>query len=738
MRKYLIATLCIAAAVASAVSCSRGGEKKTKEVDEAWISKTLSEMTLEEKVAMIHAQSKFSSPGVPRLGIPEVWCDDGPHGVRPETLWDAWASANWTNDSCTAFPALTCLAATWDRELASLYGKSVGEEARYRGKTVLLGPGVNILRTPLNGRNFEYMGEDPYLASQMVAPYVQGVQSNGVSACVKHFALNNQEHKRHKTNVIIDDRTLYEIYLPAFKAAVVDGGVWSVMGAYNLIAGDWCCENARLLKDILKGEWGFDGVLMTDWGAVKSTEKCASNGLDIEYGTHTNGLDEGMKNAYDAYCMAQPYLNKLRTGELPESDLNDKVSRILRLELRTNMDRNRPFGRFTCPDHYAAARRIGSEGIVLLKNDNARLPIKADAKKIVVLGENAIKPFTPGGGSSSLKVQHEVNIFDGIKAAFPNTEVVFERAYVGQPKHGSKTYNYGQYDLSDPRTPEQLSADAVAAVADADYVVFVGGLNKSKKQDAEGADRESMDLPYGQDAVIEAVAAVRPDMIYVNVSGNPVGMPWADKVDAILQDWYLGSEAGNSLADVLSGAVCPSGKLPFTIPVALEDGPIKSEEQYPGIEGEDGIWQESYSEGVFVGYRWFQSKGVKPRFPFGYGLSYTTFEYGQASASSKRMGSSITVSVPVKNTGSVAGAEVVQLYIHDAESSVERPEQELKGFEKVWLAPGESKTVKFTFDRSALSFFDAASHSWVAEKGEYEARIGASSEDIRSTVSFTL
>ena len=710
------------------------------------VEDALSRMTVEEKVALTHAQSKFSSAGVPRLGIPEVWCTDGPHGIRAEVLWDEWDQTGWTSDSCTVFPALTALAASWDPALARLYGVSIGEEARYRKKDVLLGPGVNICRTPLNGRNFEYMGEDPFLASTMVVPYVQGVQSNNVAACVKHYALNNQETARFFTDVSIDDRALYEIYLPAFKAAVQEGGAWAIMGSYNLYKGQWNCHNQYLLNNILKGEWGFDGVVISDWGGVHDTDQAITNGLDMEFGSWTNGLTMGKTNAYDTYFLANPYLERIREGKVGTTELDDKARRILRLIFRTNMNPEHKTGRFTSPEHYAAARKIGSEGIVLLKNEGGLLPLK-NARKVLVVGENAVKMMTVGGGSSSLKAQHEVSPLDGLREALPGVKVVYERGYVGDASGAYNGVTTGQ-DLSEKRKPAQLIADAVKAAQDADYVIYIGGLNKSDFQDAEGNDRQQYGLPYGQDALIEALAAANPKLVVVNISGNPVAMPWVDKVPAIVQDWYLGSEAGHSLADVLTGAVNPSGKLPFTFPVALEDGPIKTLAQYPGIPG-DRKWEsfassvpileETYSEGIYVGYRWFEAQKVTPLFPFGHGLSYTTFDYGTPQVSKAvTSDGSVTVSVPVTNSGSIAGAEIVQFYVSAPASSVDRPVKELKGFGKVFLAPGETKTVSAELSRASLSYFDAAGHQWVAEPGRYEVLVGASSADIRGSVGFEL
>lgn len=751
MKKHLCYT---AAVIIAAVSCNQNPKLPAYLDDnspiEERVEDLLSRLTVEEKVAMTHAQSKFSSPGVPRLGIPDIWCTDGPHGIRTDVLWDEWNQAGCTNDSCTAFPALTALAATWNEELAGLYGESIGEEASFRGKTVLLGPGVNINRTPLNGRTFEYMGEDPYLASRMVVPYVQGVQKNGVAACVKHYALNNQEANRHTTNVHVDDRTLYEIYLPAFKAAVLEGGAWSIMGSYNLYDGQWNCHNQRMLCDILKGEWGFDGVVISDWGGVHNTDQAVKQGLDLEYGSWTNGLTMGRSDAYSLYYLADRYLQGIQDGTYGTEELDDKVRRILRLQYRTNLSSERSrIAKFTCPEHYEAARRIGSESIVLLKNENV-LPIKLEsAKKILVVGENAVKMMTVGGGSSSLKVKHEISPLQGLQERLEGiAEVRWERGYVGDVTGNYNGVSTGQ-DLSESRSAEQLIADAVAAAKESDYVIFIGGLNKGHHQDSEGADRKQYGLPYGQDAVIEALAEANPNLIVVNMSGNAVAMPWVDKVPAIMQDWYLGSEHGRSLADVLTGDVNPSGKLPMTFATTLEDGPLKDERQYPGVDegtrrafdGNDNvkILDEYYTEGIYVGYRWFQKQNVAVTFPFGHGLSYTTFDYGQAKApKAMKSGKSIKVCVPVTNTGSLAGAEVVQLYVSDPECSVDKPVRELKGFKKVFLQPGETATVEFTVDEAALSYFDAEKHQWVAEKGEYKLEIGASSEDIRTSVSFEL
>ncbi|MBQ8809119.1 MAG: glycoside hydrolase family 3 C-terminal domain-containing protein [Bacteroidales bacterium] len=706
------------------------------------VEDALVRMTLEEKVGMTTAQSKFSSRGVPRLGIPEVWHTDGPHGIRPEVLWDEWDQAGWTNDSCTAFPALINLAATWDKEMSLLYGRSIGEEARYRKKDILLGPGINICRTPLNGRNFEYMGEDPYLAGQMVVPYVKGVQENGVAACVKHYAVNNQEFQRTQSNSVVDDRTLYEIYLPAFKAAVQEGNAWAIMGSYNLYNGQFNCHNKKLLVDILKGEWGFDGVVVSDWGGCRDDEEAVLNGLDIEMGTWTNGLTGAASDGYRNYHMADPYLEGLRSGKYTTKELDDKVRRILRTIFRTSMRPEPNYGRFVCPEHYQAARDISAAGVVLLKNDNNTLPLNVpEGGKILLVGENVVKKMVVGGGSSNLKTAYEVNPLEGIRNAYGDkAEVVWARGYVGDTSTSYNAVDTGQ-DLTDNRSPEVLIAEAVEAAKDADYVIFVGGLNKSAHQDNESTDRLQITLPYGQEKVIEALAEVAKNLVVVNISGSAVAMPWADKVGAIVQGWYGGTETGNALADVLTGKVNPSGRLPFSVPFCYEDGPIKTERQYPGIKEEgDEYWQTHYDEGVYVGYRWYDTKEIPVQFPFGHGLSYTTFEYSNAKAAKPSMtaAGTLKVSVDVANTGDRDGSEIVQLYIADPEASIDRPAKELKGFEKVFLKAGEKKTVTFEIDAENLSWFNAEKHEWTAEPGEFKALFARSAGDVQAEASFEL
>ncbi len=702
---------------------------------EARVQDALNRMTLEEKVRMSYAQSKFSSPGCPRLGIPEIWMSDGPHGVRAEINWNDWGYSNWTSDSCTAFPALTCLAATWNPELSAKYGHAVGEEARYRKKDILLGPGVNIYRTPLNGRNFEYMGEDPYLASIMCVPYIQELQKNGVAACVKHYALNNQELWRGHIDVEVSDRALYEIYLPAFKAAVEKGGVWSIMGAYNKFRGTHTTHHDLLINKILKGEWKFDGVVVTDWGAAHDTYEAAVNGLDIEMGSYTNGLTSESAFGYDDYYLGKAYLNMVKEGKVPMEVVNDKAARILRLIFRTSMNRNKPYGAFTTDEHYQVAREIADEGIVLLKNggkkQQALLPILPGRyKKILVVGENATRMLTVGGGSSELKVKKEISPLQALQEKYGDAISYAQGYKAGRPM-------YGQADEIPQDVVDSLRNDAVQKAAEADLVIFVGGLNKNHFQDCEGGDRLSFELPFQQNELIEGILGVNKNLVLVVISGNAVEMPWIDKVPSVVQSWYLGSMSGAALTDVLSGDVNPSGKLPFSYPAKLKDCPAHfyGEMSYPG----DSIKVE-YKEDILVGYRWYDTKKIKPLFPFGYGMSYTTYSYSKPTISANTMtgDETLQVSVKVKNTGKVAGKEIVQFYIGDDKCSVLRPVKELKGFQKVELASGEEKEVTFTIRPDDLKFFDENKHEWVAEPGKFKAYVAASAADVRGVVPFTL
>ncbi|MBT8288589.1 MAG: glycosyl hydrolase [Flavobacteriaceae bacterium] len=693
---------------------------------ESKIDNILSQLTIEEKVAMCHAQSKFSSPGVARLGIPELWMSDGPHGVRGEINWDDWGYAGWTNDYATAFPALTCLAATFNPDLSKEYGNAVSEEALYREKDVLLGPGVNIYRTPLNGRNFEYMGEDPYLASKMVVPYIHGVQQNGVAACLKHYVLNNQEVWRNKVNVKISDRALYEIYMPAFKAGVQEGKVWSIMGAYNKFEGQYCCHNERLLNKILKEDWAFDGAVITDWGGATNTKEAALYGLDLEMGSHSDGLTVSAKYAYDYYYLANPYLEMLKSGEVPISTLDNKVRRILRLMFRTTMNPNRGFGVMNNQEHLDVARKIGGEGIVLLKNEGNFFPI--DPVKnitIAIIGENATKQLTPGGGSSELKAKDEVSPLRGIKERFKNAEIIHAMGYnSGPPQYGK---------VIPPKLDnDSLKTAAISAAKQADLVLFIGGLNKNHYQDCEGGDRLDYGLPFGQDELLDEVVKANPNTGVILISGNAVEMPWLGKIKGLMQAWFLGSQSGHAIADVISGEVNPSGKLPFTFPVKLEDNAAHyyGEISYPGID-----YEQEYKEDILVGYRWHDTKKIKPQFAFGHGLSYTEFQLFNLEINSNKFekGQAITLSCSVQNTGQRPGAEVIQVYVGKNKSKVPRALKELKGFKKIFLEPGATENVEIAFNTNDLAFYDESISDWSLEEGSYTVYVGNASDNVSRT-----
>jgi len=678
---------------------------------ETRVDDLLSRLTLAEKISLIHADSKFTTAAMPQLNIPRRWLDDGPHGVREDIGPDTWAPSGHTDDFSTAMPAGICLAATWDPDLGFREGEAIGQEARARGKDIMLGPGVNILRTPLCGRNFEYLGEDPYLSSQMCVGYIRGEQSQDISSCVKHFALNNQETDRGTINVEVDERALREIYLPAFKAAVQDAGVWCVMAAYNQFRGQHCSENDYLLSKILKGEWGFKGLIMSDWGGVHDTRECALNGLDLEMGTEKN---------YNDFYFAQPYLDLLQNGELPMAGLDDKVRRNLRVMIATHvLDANRKTSSLNTAAHQAVARHVAEEGIVLLKNEGRLLPLDATKlKTIAVIGENAIRLQAHGGDSSGIKAFYEITPLQGlVNRVGTNVNIIFSEGY---RKGGG---------------PE-LAERAIAAAKAADVVIYVGGLNHDRGFDCEGADRADMKLPYGQDELIQKIVAANPKTAVV-LEGTMVEMDsWLDKVPALLQAWYPGMEGGNALARVLFGDVNPSGKLPATFPKKLSDTPAYAfgAGAYPGTNG-----TVAYAEGLLVGYRWFDTKNIEPQFPFGFGLSYTTFNYSNLklipAAGTNEI---VTAQFEIENTGKVAGAEVAQLYVHEKNPRLTRPEKELKGFRKVFLRPGEKQTVSIPLNKGSFSYYDDGKKAWVAQPDSFEIQVGSSSRDIRLRDNFEL
>lgn len=707
-------------------------EKKqnTSEFIEAKIDSIIAVLTLKEKIALTHAQSKFSTKGVSRLGIPEVWMSDGPHGVREEILWDDWGEADWTNDAITAFPALTCLAASFSPALSGEYGFNLGEEARYREKDILLGPGVNIYRTPFNGRNFEYLGEDPFLAATMVVPYIKGVQKNGVAACVKHFALNNQERWRDKINVEVSDRALHEIYLPAFKAAVQKGKTWSLMGAYNKFRGQHTTHH-KILNKILKTDWKFDGVVISDWGSAHNTKEAALYGLDMEMGTGTDGLGVSKKDNYNYYYLANPFLEAIKKGELAEDLLDDKVRRILRLMYRTSLNPQRPLGKLNTKEHQEVARKVATEGIVLLKNKDNFFPIK-DKKgvTIAIIGENATRNMTRGGGSSQLKPLFEVSPLEGFKARYKNATIVHTMGY----ESGASAYNA---TLPATLNQDSLYVKAIEVAKKADIVLFIGGLNKSYHQDTEGGDRKVFDLPYGQEKLINGIYEVNKEVGFLLVSGNAVKMPWISMTKGILQTWYLGSMAGHAIADIVSGDVNPSGKLPFSFPKELNDNAAHSFGQisYPG----DGVNQE-YVEDILVGYRWFDTRKIKPQYAFGYGMSYTDFKISDVKIDQEKYTKKdqIKVTFNVVNTGDRKGAEVVQVYVGKHKSKVKRALKELKGFTKVDLEKGAEKTATISIDVAALAYYNTDISDWSVEDGSYYLYVGNASNNIVKKIKFSL
>ena len=719
------------------------------------VQDALSRMTTHEKILILHAQSKFTSAGVPRLGIRQLNMDDGPHGVREELEWNTWNVARWTNDSIVAFPSLTCLAATWNRDLSTLYGHSVSEEFAFRGKDIMLGPGVNIQRTPMNGRAFEYMGEDPMLAGEMVVPYISAAQKNGVACCLKHFVLNDQEIDRFNVNVNVSERAMREIYLFPFQRAVEKAHVYTIMGSYNLWNGDHCCHNDALLNGILKKEWGWDGALVSDWGGTTNTLQAAYGGLDIEMGTWTDGKVKEAQHGYSAYYLANPFEKLINEGTIPMSVLDEKVARVLRTIFRTAMNPKKVIGSQCSEAHYDACRQIGEEGIVLLKNSplpsspkgEGLLPLtseklarlsKGEGLRILVVGENATRSLTQGGGSSELKTLRDVSPWEALNSQLStvNCQLSLAQGY----KSGRSIYDH--VDPVDPAENARLKAEALDAARQADLILFIGGFNKNHKQDCENGDRESYDLPFGQSDLISELAKIQPNLVVVTFGGNPYAMPWLPKVKALLHCWYLGSESGTALANVLTGKVNPSGKLPVTFAKRLEDYPYAKfgEEAYPGITGvqvpansagEVPHRQVYYKEDIYVGYRGFDHDKVQPQFPFGFGLSYTTFAYGKPSVTMD--GDSFTITVTLTNTGKAAGKETAQIYVSAPQSKIlPKPQKELKTFAKTrLLAPGESETLRMTIPRRDLASWNETTHSWQVDSGTYTFLVAASATDMK-------
>lgn len=694
----------------------------------------LLKLNLDEKIAMIHGAGLFRTGEVKRLGIPSLHMSDGPMGVRMEFADDAWMPAGNTEDYVSYLPSNSAITATFSKECAYESGKVLGEEARGRGKDVILAPGINIKRSPLNGRNFEYMSEDPYLTAEQCVPLIQGIQESDVAACVKHYAVNSQETERLWVDVKVSERALREIYLPAFKAAVSRGKSLSLMGAYNLVRGQHCCESKLLLNQILREEWGYDGVVVSDWGAVHRTKETAESGLDIEMSVTSN---------FDEYFLADPLKEAIEKGEVSEKDIDEKVRHILGMMFELNMfEEDRKSGCYNTPEHRQKVLETARESIVLLKNENGRLPLKKEKmKKLLVIGQNADKVHSNGGGSAEIKALYEISPLMGLKSQLGgNCEVKFVKGYLAEEK-GAQDGNWQESSLENgggskkqeenisektAAKRKELLEEAVALAKEYDQVIFVGGLNHD--YDLEGQDRADMKLPYGQEEVIDAVLAANPETILVFVAGSPVQMgSFADRAKAIVWSFYAGMEGGNALAEVLLGKVNPSGKLPETFPYSHED----CSAHCVGDFAKKDLLE--YREGVYVGYRYYEKNQIPVQFPFGHGLSYTDFEYASLEVEKEENGAGLIVNVSclVKNTGDMAGKEVLQLYVAAKDSAVDRPVKELKGYEKTELKPGETKKVNFALNPESFAYFDEETGHFRAEAGCYEILIGASLTDIR-------
>ena len=708
-----------------AVACSSADRQQTVTADgnpgimqyEDKIDSLISLMTLEEKVNMIHGVSSFTSGGVERLGIPELTMSDGPHGVRPEHGRD-WSPDNAGNDSATYLPTGIALASTWNTELGYKFGEVLGNEAKARGKDVILGPGVNIIRTPLNGRNFEYLSEDPYLTSRMAVGYIKGVQDQEVAASVKHFVANNQETKRSDVNVEVSERALRELYLPAFEAAVKEGNVLTVMGAYNKVRGQYATHHEYLVNEVLKGEWGFKGLVMSDWGAVHNTMEALLYGTDLEMGTD---LLQMPNINYNKFLLADTVIGIVKSGKIPESVIDEKVRRILRVMYVTGMFDGRSKGAINTKEHQQTALKVAEEAMVLLKNEGNVLPLQKDKiKTIAVIGANGNRKQAGGGGSSQVRPPYEVTPLEGLQKLIGKDIQI--------------KYAPGFEVTREEKANPKLISEAVEIARSADVVIYVGGWTHGYSDnwdggafDAEGADKPSLKMPFEQDKLIKEVLDANPNTIMVMIGGGAIDMSsWIDRTKGIVQAWYPGMEGGTALARLLFGEVNPSGKLPVTFPKKLSESGAHALGEYPGDKDTTNV---RYNEGVFVGYRYNDTYHVEPLFAFGHGLSYITFDYGQLEASSNS--EMATVSFQLKNSGKQAGAEVVQLYIGKEDSAVKRPVKELKAFQKVFLKPGESKEVTLSVPKDAFRYYDEDKNQWVLEPGAYKIHVGSSSRDIR-------
>ena len=714
----------------NAAAASSQVTDKEKVQMEKRIEKLIKKMTLEEKVGLLHGNSKFYVAGVERLGIPEWSLSDGPHGVRAEINRHDWAYAGWTNDSASYFPTGTAFAAAWNPELAYRRGEVLGEEARWRKKDVLLGPGVNIIRSPLCGRNFEYMSEDPYMNSVLAVAYIKGLQSRDVSCSVKHFAVNNQETNRTTVDVECSERALREIYLPAFKAAVQEGGALTVMAAYNKFRGEFCAENNYLVRKILRNEWGFDGVYVTDWGAAHSTVPSMEAGLDLEMGT--------LIDKYEDWYYANPLIEAVKSGKIPMSLVDEKVGDVLRVMIKTNvLDPKKRFGpgSMNTKEHQQATYDAAAEAIVLLKNQNNLLPLDfSSIKSLAVIGDNATRKHSNGGLSSEIKAVYEVTPLEALRAKWGDkVDIRFAQGYekLSTFVEGSNNGQSSGTFSSKTQESDALLKEAVEVARTSDVALLVCGLNHD--YDTESFDRLNMDIPYGQVELIQEVVKANPRTIVVMIAGSPLNMAAVDICSpAIVWAWFNGMEGGNALVDVLSGKVNPSGKMPFTTPVSLDQSPAHALGNFPGRD-----LKVNYEEDILVGYRWFDTKGLPVVYPFGYGLSYTTFNYSNLNTDKKTYDQADTIQATftLTNTGDREGAEVAQLYVSDPVCSVMRPVKELKGFKKVFLKPGESRRITLDIPVSSLAFYSEAQSQFVVEPGEFILQLGASASDIKQRIS---
>lgn len=732
--------------LAALASCSQGNPQDLLTKNDKEIDRIISEMTLEEMVEMFHSKTNMSSEGVPRLGIQDIKYADGPFGIREEGVPNGFQSAGWVTDSATYFPTGSALAATWSRELAYEYGKAMGTEGRLRGKDIILGPAINIQRLPVGGRSYEYLSEDPQLAAALAVNYTMGSQEAGTAVCIKHFALNNQETNRGSVNVICDERTMREIYLKPFEDAVKIGGAMAVMPAYNKVNGYYCSENAHLLNEILRGEWGFKGMTVSDWGGTHSTMGAAMNGLNVQM-------------TGDTY-LGPALIDSVKAGKVPMSVIQQKAKEILRVRMAVEAIPSDKCNIATAsqPESRNTAYQVASKSIVLLKNDNGILPISKDIKKIAVIGRNATALTQSGGMGAGVKAPYEITPLQGLQNKAPQgVEISYAPAYKNYLGMFGRWYGGGNdpsvaQDINEAPDPELL-AEALKAAGEADLVIYVCGTNKSIE--TEGSDRTDIKLPVGQNEIIAAIAQVNSNIVSVVISGGPCELDEvAAHSSAIVQGWWNGLEGGNALADVLYGNIAPSGKLPFTFPVKLEDSPAYALGNFPqkdevqgdlfgnqyrqDIGGQNRFAARKtpdayYSEGQLVGYRWFDTKEVPVMYAFGHGLSYVDFTYANMKTNKSKYSEKdvIRVTFELTNTGSMIADEVPQVYVHRLDSKVEWPYKELKGFDRITLGAGETKTVTIGIPVSELRYWNEQTNSWTLEDGDIEILLGGASDDIR-------